>query len=518
MVTVTIGGKTPAQIFAKPLPTSKELAGIVSTARGRIIRQTLRSRGYDRYPGLPTDQIIKLQKQQEAARRAAAKAALEKARQEAARKEAARRAAAKAVFTKAIASAKARKSKSAQQRARDIFQRAQTSAKEERQKTVGKGRKEFEELIKKETERIPKELFIEERVVSTFRRGGKEIPVIKYVIVDERGMKVRDATQEESARVEKFRSMLRVPERELKVSEKIEKRATELRQKRLIGKEDVKGELELAGLTVAGSVIGLGIAITQLPKLPGSVLSSIKRYIKDPASIREIPESIRRGGAEFGYLMKVSPTEAFVKIGSEILILKGVGKALKVTGRLTSKAAAKLSPKFRGVVKRTISIPSLQKGKTIKIKVSSKIGRGRIPEQLKFGGKRVTAVSAQADRLVRIIKTRKIIRKPIPGEATLTKATKKLLKKFDKRTITSKELIHLDRRIRVEAKKGLLERSFFADPKGVVRKRFLRLGTEKEASLFDYLSGDVTFKTSRPQILVFEDVKVQAFPKTNIFK
>ncbi|GAH07301.1 unnamed protein product, partial [marine sediment metagenome] len=83
---------------------------------------------------------------------------------------------------------------------------------------------------------------------------------------------------------------------------------------------------------------------------------------------------------------------------------------------------------------------------------------------------------------------------------------------------TSKELIKLDKLVRVEARKGLLERSFFADPEGVVRKRFLRLGTEKEASLLDTLAGDVTFKTSKPQILIFKDIKVQAFPKTKIFK
>ena len=271
-------------------------------------------------------------------------------------------------------------------------------------------------------------------------------------------------------------------------------------------------------LTAAGTIIGAGLAITQLPKLPTAVVAFTRKVLKDPASLKEIPEAISRGGAEFGQLLRISPTEALVKIGTEILIMKGIGKALKVTGAVTSKAAARLSPKFKGVIKRTISIPSLQKGKTLTIKVSSKIGRGRIPSQLRFAGERTTAVSAQADRLVKIIKTRKIIRKPIPGEAKLTKATKKLLKKFDEGKITSKELIHLDRRIRVEAKKGLLERSFFADPEGVVRKRFLRLGTEKEASLLDVLSGDVTFKTSRPQILVFEKVKVEAFPKTKIFK
>ena len=377
-------------------------------------------------------------------------------------------------------------------------------------------------IERRETE---KKLFIEERVVDTFRRGGKEIQVTKTVIVDERGRVVRDATAEESKIVRRAGEALRVPE-ELKVvrGEKIiadiEREATRLRQKRLRGKADVKGELALAGLTVAGTVVGAGMAITQLPKLPAAVVFTIKRYVKDPASIKEIPEAIGRGGAEFGYLMKISPTEAIVRVGSEYLVMKGMGKALKITGKLTSVASTKVANALKGVkvTKRAIFIPHLQKGKALTIRISSKVGRGSIPKQLTFAGKKTTAVSAQADRLVNFIKTRKIIRKPIRGEEKLTKITKKLLKKFDDGKITAKELINLDKRIRVEAKKGLLERSFFADPEGVVRKRFLRLGTEKEASLLDTLAGDVTFKTSKPQILIFKDVKVQAFPKTKIFK
>ena len=457
------------------------------------------------------------------AREEAAKKELERARREALAREAARREAARRSLNQALKRARAKKSMTAQARARDAFRQTIETSKKEKERTMSKSGEEFRRLIA-QAKKVPKDLFIEERVVDTFRRDGKEIPITKTIIVDERGKKVRDATAKEIEIVRRTREAIRVPE-ELKVGEgkvlaDIEKKATELRQKRLRGKADVKGELELAGLTVAGTIIGAGIAITQLPKLPAAIASTLKRYVKDPKSIKEIPEAIGRGGAEFGYLAKISPTEAIVKIGSEYLVMKGVGKTLKVVGSLTSKAATKVSSGLKGikVTKRAIFIPHLQKGKALTIKVSQKLGRGRIPDQLKFAGKRTTAVSAQADRLVNFIKTRKIVRKPIRGEEKLTKATKKLLKKFDDRKITSKELIQLDRRIAVEAKKGLLERSFFADPEGVVRKRFLRLGTEKEASLLDTLAGDVTFKTTKPQILIFKDVKVQAFPKTKIFK
>ncbi len=362
-----------------------------------------------------------------------------------------------------------------------------------------------------------KELFIGTRVIDTMKVNGKVIPITEVVIVSETGKFVRKATAEEKRIAEESRGALRpgllpLPE------ESLSRRIESLSQKEARGELSVKEKLELAALTTVGVVIGTGIAITQLPELPAALVSTIKGYIQDPKNLMEIPAAIGRGGEKFGYLLKTSPTEAIAKIGANIFVMHMIGKVMKITGRLTSRAAARLSPKFRGVKGRAISIPSLQKGKDVIIRVSSRLGRGRIPEQLKFAGKRVTAVSAQANRIVKILRTRKIIRKPIRGEAKLTKVTKKLLKKFDKGKISAKELIRLDRRIRAEAKKGLLERSLFADPKGVVRKRFLKLGTEKEASLLDYLSGDVTFKTSRPQILIFEKVKVQAFPKTKIFK
>ena len=250
----------------------------------------------------------------------------------------------------------------------------------------------------------------------------------------------------------------------------------------------------------------------EMQDLPAGLLA----LIKNPKNIKKIPENFIEDAKGTVQLLKTNPTAGIGKIGADIFTFKIIGGTIKATGKIISPVATKLSPKFAKVVKgKSITIPSKQVGKTLTIKISPKIGRARIPTP--FIGKRPVVVSAQANRLVKIIKTRKIIRKPIPGEAKLTKVTKKLLKKFDKGKITPKELIQLDKRVSKEAKKGLLERSFFADPEGVVRKRFLRLGTEKEASLRDVLSGDVTFKTSKPQILIFEDVKVQAFPKTKIF-
>jgi len=39
----------------------------------------------------------------------------------------------------------------------------------------------------------------------------------------------------------------------------------------------------------------------------------------------------------------------------------------------------------------------------------------------------------------------------------------------------------------------------------------------KDASLLDILAGDITFKSPKPQVLVFEDVRIAKFPKTKAF-
>ena len=268
-------------------------------------------------------------------------------------------------------------------------------------------------------------------------------------------------------------------------------------------KPSPKREAKLVALTVASSLIGFGLGMKQLVTHPVS-------------SIKSIPGSLKAEVEEVGYLIRVSPTEAIAKIGTEILLLKGTGKTLSVTGKAGGRLRARLSPKFKGIKKSVITIPSQTVGKTIKIRIGGPVKKLAEPlkKQVRLAGKEVVGISAQADRIIRLTKRTRIVRKPIPGEAKLSRTTKNLLKKFDERRIGKRDLIKLDRRIRQETKGAgnLLERSFFADPRG--RLRPSRLGiVEKEATLKDILKGDVTFKTQKPQVLIFEKVLVEKFPK-----
>ncbi len=177
---------------------------------------------------------------------------------------------------------------------------------------------------------------------------------------------------------------------------------------------------------------------------------------------------------------------------------------MKIVGKLGGEGRAVLGPKFRGVKGTVIDLRTRGGKSTVTI-----VGRVREPlkKQVRIAEKTVTAVSAQADKIINLIKTKRVVRKPIPDEANLPKRIKVLLKKFDQGKINKKELI------RLQSEVPLLERSFFADPRGRLRpSRFGR--KQKEASLLDILSGDFTFRAPKPQALVFSNVKVQKFPKS----
>ena len=281
-------------------------------------------------------------------------------------------------------------------------------------------------------------------------------------------------------------------------------------------KNRLNREIELALLEIPLFAAATVAGIVQLP-------SSVISLIKNPKAITTLPSVITQGGETFGKLVRTSPSRALVQVAGEILVLGGTGKAFKVIGKVSDRTRTILSPSFRKVKGTTLDVPSIKKGKDVRINIVGRLGSKGfrtepLARQVRRAGTRVTAVSAQADKLLKILKTKRIVRKPIPNEERFSRRTKRLLSKFDRRRISRSELILLDRRVRKESGgNSLLERSFFADPSG--RLRPSRLGREsQDASLLDILAGDITFRTQKPQVLIFEDVRVQQFPNTKTFQ
>lgn len=267
-------------------------------------------------------------------------------------------------------------------------------------------------------------------------------------------------------------------------------------------------EAELLGLAAAGTIVDFGKGIVDLPE-------TAYKIARNPKVLKELPSAISQSGKEFGELLRVSPSEAFIKVGGEILLMKGTGAAMEKLGSTSSKTLAKLNPKYTGEAKigSTLKIKT-GAGKTVNLKVVGKIPKETLKSQVGKAGQKLNAISSQADELLGFIKSRaKTIRKPIPGEAEFSAATKKLLKQFDAGTISKKNLLKLNEAIKKQGAKGLLERSFFADPTGKIRPSRLGVTETKKGGLLDYLTEDITFKKAKPQILLFEDIKVQKLPK-----
>lgn len=296
-------------------------------------------------------------------------------------------------------------------------------------------------------------------------------------------------------------------------------------------------ENELMGLTVTQTALENVLAVKELP-------NTVKQIKKNPRLLKEIPKGLLKEGKEISILAVTSPNEAIAKVGTELVLMKGTGQAISGISKGTKLQLAKLSPKYKGTLKtgktievtvkagkktpkvkltgikkstipkevRTLLSPSVPKAQKVKIKVVGKIPTESLASQVKRAGKTKTLVSTQADNLVKIIRRKKVIRKPF-DTTKLSNRGKTLLKKYDKGKITGKELVELDKAVRKSGTKGILERSFFADPEARLRPSRLGLIDQQEAGILDLLSGKATLKKSKPQILVFPNQKIQKLPK-----
>lgn len=270
----------------------------------------------------------------------------------------------------------------------------------------------------------------------------------------------------------------------------------------------------LLRLTQQQRVLQTAQAYAELPR-------TAQLIAQNPALLKEVPRSVKKSLVEFNVLLEESPAQAIVILGTDYYLMKGTGKAINSVSNMSKNQLIKLSSKYVGKAKTgsKLRVPTGE-GRYATLKIVGKIPKEKIPKAIKRAGTRVTAVSSQADELLGMIRRKRVIRKPIPNEEMLSPTVKRQLKLFDEGKLSAKQIVKLDKAIRnAEVKigfggkpKGLLERSFFADPSGKIRPSRLGVLGEQEAKLMDYLAGDVTFRQAKPQILLFENVEVQKFP------
>lgn len=291
-----------------------------------------------------------------------------------------------------------------------------------------------------------------------------------------------------------------------KISSAVKNYANSIRVRASVGRAT---QTEQAKLLASGFVGGLTDTVIGLVDLP----QTLTYLARNPREITKIPSNIATAGANFGYIMTLNPSEGIAYIGGSLVGIKGTNAAIKGISKVGNKVLTRLNPKFVGDanIGKTLKI-KVAPGRTVSVKVVGKIPKQTFAQQINLAGKKVSAISSQADDMFRLLSKKRVVRKPIPGEARFNTATKNLLKKFDAGKITRTELSKLDALIKKQRAKGLLERSFFADPSGKIRPSRLGIAQDR-AGIMDYLSGDVTFKRAKPQIFLFDDIQVAKFPR-----
>lgn len=281
---------------------------------------------------------------------------------------------------------------------------------------------------------------------------------------------------------------------------------------------------------ISNSALGLAL----LSKVPG-LLKSAEGRKELAKNVKNLPGEVIKDLKKFGALYKSNPEQAAAVVGVSYFEFLTGEKILKVGGKVGGKTLnkiANLNPALLKVEKGIIKVSKKQKGLVLKVGGLKEVEES-LARQLVRGGKKVTAVSAQANKLVGFIKRKNVIRKPLPfDEKKLTIKTRDLLKRFDKGKLESNQVLLLNQRLRFESKKlaggqkkgvDLLERSTYFDPDRVLRKsRLGELGAaaaKEEGDFFDLITGRASLfqKKAKPQILVLEDF-VEQLPKTKEFK
>lgn len=262
------------------------------------------------------------------------------------------------------------------------------------------------------------------------------------------------------------------------------------------------------GLAFLGQLVISAYSLTQLPK-------AIANIAKNPKLLLNLPSEVKKGINNYIYLIRTDSAKAVGVIGADLVVLKGSSKALDFIGKTSTAIRIRLDPR---VIKKTnkgqtIILPN-RKGGFNKLRITESLPKENIRKQIKLAGKKVDAISSQADALLTILSGRKLIKKPVGDTSKLSKKGATLLEKFDKGKLSAEQVVLLDRELKKAGIKGILERSFFADPRGRIRPSRLGLkGKTPKANVLDFLLGNVKFKSNKPQILFFRDVKISSYPK-----
>jgi hypothetical protein len=284
--------------------------------------------------------------------------------------------------------------------------------------------------------------------------------------------------------------------------------ASEKKEKERLQKNvsaNIRKASELIGNTIGYSVLGLGI---------GGV-SLARQFRADPiGTLQDLPPSLL-SGLKNDFKRASSSQSGAITVAVEYLAIGGALKGVGTVGKGTFRTLGKLHPRYVKPIGGEFKF----KKSGLKLKEQTVAsGASTLAQQAKLAGTTVTAVNAAANRLTSLIKRKQIVRKPIPGENNFPSNIKKILDKFDSgKKLTNKELATVNFWLQknVAPNITLLERSLYLDPASGLRTSRLGITAQRTATIKDILRGNFTLwnKAGKPQVLIFENVKVANFPK-----
>jgi len=263
-------------------------------------------------------------------------------------------------------------------------------------------------------------------------------------------------------------------------------------------------EKEIAGfrgeITPSGRANLFGASVLQsVIEFPSRTFQFGKAIATQPVkTITGIPSGVVASAQEFGtQLASPTPETALGTLTGEVLVLKGTGKAIGVAGKGFELGSARFSTKFVSTGDVALGTGTGLKGIKIKTKVPVVFEAEGFRQSFKF-----------ADDLV---VTQKF---DIPfAPSPISKVAEPVSLQIGRAGETIKAVsAQTDFPLGAE-----LDRLLFFDPKGRLRTSRLGIGVQKEASLSDIFSGDVTFRKGRPQAL-FGDFPVAKPPQDILAK
>jgi len=205
-------------------------------------------------------------------------------------------------------------------------------------------------------------LFIEERQVDSFKKGGREIPIVETVVVDLQGNVVRKASAEE-VRTFQDRPGVLGEERTERISATtptgllLERTASAIRRK--------KREISQRGEGIGREVVGLGLGVVGVGV---GTLVAVQHPIQTIKAIKTIPQQLAIGkefvtSGQLSQQIIQNPGLVTGVIAGEVIIARGLGRVVQVPTQAIARRV--LTPKAESIVSVSLERQAGLRGQAI---------------------------------------------------------------------------------------------------------------------------------------------------------